>query len=108
MGGSGGADSVPPDIENERAGFTRARSDLGELPMICRRLFANHEYRLPSAGQAQLLPGEPLDRRRITSQGADVGGETGVVGFQLLHFPREGIGALALAHELEQPPIPEE
>ena len=76
--------------------------------MICGRLFANCEHGLAGAGQAQLLPCDPLDRRRIVPEGADVGSETGVVGSELLDLARESIGPLALADELQDPSIAEE
>ena len=76
--------------------------------MIRGRLFANGEHRLAGPGQTQLLPCDPLDRRRIVSKGTDVGRETGVVGLQLLDLPRKGIRPLALADELQDPAIAEE
>src|SRR5713226_9613738 len=91
-----------------RAGGAFGTPYAPELPMVGRWLFANDEHGLAGAGQPELLPREPLDGRRIASKRADVGGETGVVGPQLLDLPREGIGPLALADQLQDPAIAEE
>ena len=76
--------------------------------MVGGGFLANHEDGFSGTNEAQLLPREPLDRRRIAPKGSDVGGETGVVGLQLLDLPRERIRPLALADELKQASIPEE
>ena len=76
--------------------------------MVGGSFFANHEDGFSRTNEAQFLPRDPLDRRRIASKGSDVAGETGVVGLQLLDLLGERIRPLALADELEQAPIPEE
>jgi hypothetical protein len=75
--------------------------------MIRRRLFADDEDRFSGASEAQLLPGEALDRGGVAAQGGDLRGEPRVLRLELLDLPCERTGPLPLAHELEQPVVAE-
>lgn len=100
-----------------RAGLSSAKLTIA-APVLGRKapgsgagpriLLPDQEDGLVRAGQAELLPGQPLDRSGALPQRADLAHQLGVLGTQGLDLDSQDLDLLPLLHQIQEATVSED